>query len=581
MADPTHRRISHSDDTQDLSPEPSSVPGEDSQTETRSLGGESEPDLKLPAAPQNRSIGRYRLDRRLGQGSFGEVWLGYDPRLCREVAVKLPRAGSIRLIGGTDYFLGEARRLAALKIAGIVPVYDADTINGQTFIVSEFVEGGTLAEALQAGQLSQRAMLRLLVKASEILDQAHESGIIHRDVKPANILLTREGHPVIADFGLAVTREELLHKPGSKAGTFVYMAPESLRGDTEHIDRRADVFSLGIILVEMLTGERPFTLTQGDGPETHLEHREVRPAAELFARIPKRFRRICQRALAENPENRYPTAREFARELREAIIWQAPLWLFGLGGIGIIGLLAGLTLGLAQLTLPNAELPSPPTPPAPMVPEPIDPLVAWGEPFGVGPLSLPVPGLEVPESLGIDPERQAINLTSRGHTFAQLGTLEGEAVKLSVTLDRTTWNLGSCGLFFGYGPNPAGGPSEVAYHEVGLTIQKVEGQGEFLHVTRVYGYLDPNSIYLNPRRTMGEARFPYPTTPKRLEVEIDAQGIHAVRFDGQEIPEMSLDFHNQRSPKGSYLGPWGVSNHQGTTWVSEPSITPLSVPEEP
>ncbi len=264
------------------------------------------------APPQ---LGRYRVTDRLGSGAFGTVYRAYDQELCRDVAVKVPHRERVASAEAADVYLREGRVLARLDHPGIVPVYDVGrTADGLCYLVSKFIEGRDLAARLQEGKLDQAEAARLVAAVAEALHHAHQRGLVHRDVKPGNVLLDHEGRPYVADFGLALRDEQLTH--GSPlAGTPLYMSPEQARGEGHRVDARTDIFSAGVVLYELLTGQRPFQgQTLGEVLE-QITTREVQPPHQLDPTIDPELERICLKALSKRAADRYATAQELADDL--------------------------------------------------------------------------------------------------------------------------------------------------------------------------------------------------------------------------------------------------------------------------
>jgi WD40 repeat protein len=252
------------------------------------------------------------LIRRLGKGAFGEVWLAGDVDLGRKVALKLPRYPSIE----PSLLLFEAKTAASLRHPNIVTVYQVGSVDGQVFIASEFIDGQTLHDRLSAGKPTVQTAVSLLAVIARALHHAHEHGIVHRDVKPGNILLNRENQPFVTDFGIAkhISPESTVQFDGQIVGTARYMSPEQASGLTEETDHRSDIYALGVMLFEMLTGEVPFRGTMR--AVLHQKMFEEPPSPRLLdSSVPKDLETICLKCLERHRENRYGSALEVAEEM--------------------------------------------------------------------------------------------------------------------------------------------------------------------------------------------------------------------------------------------------------------------------
>jgi tetratricopeptide (TPR) repeat protein len=268
------------------------------------------------AAGEPPSVGRFLLLERLGIGGFGAVWRARDPELQREVAVKLPRRGQLES-HELELFWREARAAAQLSHPHIVPVHEVGRDGDRVFIVSELVRGESLASRLKAWRPTPREGATLLATICEALHYAHERGVVHRDLKPSNVMLDGNGAPHVLDFGLAKrdVGEVTMTIEGQVLGTPAYMSPEQAGGMARWIDRRTDIYSLGVMLFQMLTGELPFRGTVQSQIQQRLN--DDAPDPRRYAEhTPADLATVCLRCLERDPNRRYSTAGEVAAELR-------------------------------------------------------------------------------------------------------------------------------------------------------------------------------------------------------------------------------------------------------------------------
>jgi serine/threonine-protein kinase len=267
---------------------------------------------------QPEKIGIYEIKSELGRGGMATVYRGYDPRFEREVAVKvLPQ----ELLHADPQFRlrfeREAKIVAQLEHSAIVPVYDVGEADGQPYFVMRYMSGGSLAERIKADVFTIDEAIQILGAIAPGLDEAHSKGIVHRDIKPSNILFDKRGNPYISDFGIAkLSQAQAGNVTGSAIiGTPAYMAPEQAQGI--EVDGRADIYALGIILFEMLTGKQPY---EADTPMAVAIKHITDPVPQIRQRnpkLPEGMETIIQKAMAKNKNDRFSTAVEMTNALRE------------------------------------------------------------------------------------------------------------------------------------------------------------------------------------------------------------------------------------------------------------------------
>lgn len=261
--------------------------------------------------------GRYRLDRLLGQGSFGRVFLARDLELQRDVAVKIPSEERLADVGRRREYLREARLVAGLEHPNILPIYDVGkTDTGAVYLVTRYIEGETLGGRFRRSRPTEREGVQLLIPVIAALGHAHRQGCVHRDVKPDNILIeSRTGSAFLADFGLAIQESEYL-QANVVSGTPAYMSPEQVCGEGHRLDGRSDLFSMGVILYELLTGEKPFRGGKVSEVLRAVRAAVVRPPQEVSAGVSSELQRICLKALSRLATERYQTAAELIEDLQ-------------------------------------------------------------------------------------------------------------------------------------------------------------------------------------------------------------------------------------------------------------------------
>jgi serine/threonine protein kinase len=278
------------------------------------------------ATPMNRRnlskrVGRYEIKQALGQGAFAHVYLARDSQLGRLVAVKVPNDQLLESGLSVETFLAEARHAASLNHPRVVAIHDIQKEGGRPYIVQEYIDGSPLGDWVRDQRPAREALARLFIEITEAVGFAHRQGLIHRDLKPANILIDRDGHAHVADFGLAVHKSTQWALAGDVSGTPIYMSPEQIRGETHRLDGRTDLWSLGVILYELLTGARPFQAERRSELFERIQTATPRPPRRLDPQIPPELERICLKCLEKRRSDRYCSADELIDDLRH---WLEP-----------------------------------------------------------------------------------------------------------------------------------------------------------------------------------------------------------------------------------------------------------------
>lgn len=267
-----------------------------------------------------KSIVRYRIEEPLGQGAFGTVYLAHDELLDRLVTLKIPHAQLIKKPEDAAPYIEEARTVASLDHPGIIPLLDVgNTPDFPCYLVSKYIEGQDLTKTLKQKQLNFGETVELISTVAETLHHAHQRGLVHRDVKPGNILLGDDGRTYLLDFGLAL-RDDSFDEGTGYAGTPAYMSPEQARCEGHRVDGRSDIYNLGIVLYEVLTGEVPF---HGETVWELLDeviNCDPKPPRQHDEKIPCELERICLKAIAKKASERYSNAQEFAQDLRAYLL---------------------------------------------------------------------------------------------------------------------------------------------------------------------------------------------------------------------------------------------------------------------
>ncbi len=286
-------------------------------------------------------IGKYKIIGELGKGAMGIVYKGIDPDINREVAIKLIRFDMVSEDSEKEdaarRFIREAQSAGNLEHPNIITIYEVGREDNQTFIVMQYVDGESVKQAISAGKrFSPVEVVDLMMCLCDALELAHQNKIVHRDIKPGNILLDKQGRPYLVDFGVARMEMSTMTQSGTIVGTPSYMSPEQIQGI--RVDARADIFSLGVIIYEMLTGKRPF---EGDHITTivyKIMNEEPTNIREMKRDLPEGFEQVIKKALEKDPNKRYQSCKELAADLKNIGAWSDRTITSGLQRSEVLGL---------------------------------------------------------------------------------------------------------------------------------------------------------------------------------------------------------------------------------------------------
>ena len=330
-----------------------------------------------------QTISHYRIVKKLGEGGMGEVYLGEDTRLGRKVAIKLLPPKSTGDEKAQRRFRREAQAAATLDHPNICAIYEIGEASGTTFIVMQYIEGETLSSRMRTRPLDLLGAVGVAAQTADALAEAHSHGVIHRDIKPQNIMLTARGEAKVLDFGLAKMMDEgsstdtqaqtqsLLSTPGMMIGTVPYMSPEQVRG--EALDARSDIFSFGTVLYELVGGVQPFAADSAASTVSSILTRTPPPLARYAHEVPPELERIVSKALVKDPEGRYQTMKDMLidlKRLKQQIEFETELGRSGMIDTGT-GEKPAMAVNHASIRSSPARVSIATTPPATVATDPV------------------------------------------------------------------------------------------------------------------------------------------------------------------------------------------------------------------
>ncbi|MBI5932682.1 MAG: serine/threonine protein kinase [Chloroflexi bacterium] len=265
----------------------------------------------------DEKIGRYEIENELAVGGMGLIYLARDPYIQRQVVVKVLMYSHTLEPVYREFFQREAEVIAALEHPNIVPVYDFGWHGQQPYIVMRYMKGGSLEDQLKKGEVKLNEAARIFKRVASALDAAHARGIVHRDIKPSNILFDSAGEAFLSDFGIAKSKSIADDEGEWMVGTPAFMSPEQVTGAI--VDGRADIYALGVVLYRLLTGQLPFAADSTTALINAHVNRPIPDVRTIGQNIPSVWQEVVGKSMAKDPNERYPTAGDFARDVEEVV----------------------------------------------------------------------------------------------------------------------------------------------------------------------------------------------------------------------------------------------------------------------
>jgi serine/threonine protein kinase len=532
-----------------------------------------------PPSPPPLVLPGLELHEKLGEGGMGIVFRARDVRLDQPRAIKVIRRGPFFSDEAHDRFQREAKAVARLNHPGVVRIFALGEHEGTLYICMEFLEGGSLQSRLRQGPLEVRAAADLVRRLALAVQHAHDNRVLHRDLKPGNVLLSADGTPKIADFGLAKlldVADDLTHS-GYVLGTPSYMAPEQAAGQAGAVREATDVWSLGAILYECLCGRPPFKGETRSETLLQVQHQPVVPPRRVRADVPAGLEAICLHCLEKDPGRRYATATALAEDLQRWLdgkpLSVTPrsarrrLWLAASGALVLLALLASV-----WIAWPTPNKP-PDTEPGPVVEPPPAPDV-WHPLLTREPLHLIWPEWDKTGIHRYEPDKREFQLSCKSVALFALGETTAPRYQVAVTLEQHPW-IGNIGLFFGFREETVEGRWKQTYQTLALSAVGTGASQPLRMDWQQMSHTNPALRELRTERTITTSANPIRPSPQehRLMVSIGPGGLEEVKWDEDVLSGLSAAEAARRKTKlpapEDYRGRFGIYVDRGNGVFSQ------------
>ena len=543
---------------QDLSSDEKEL--ENRSTISEYLKSDGKSDWESTKEQSTRQLGRFRLIRCVGKGGFGEVWQAHHPDLNKMVAIKRPRKDRRFSKDQLHQFRNEAEKVAQLRHPAIIPVLDVERDGDGWFFVSEFIDGESLCQRLASGPIPVEEAVPLVARIADALALAHRKRLVHRDVKPSNILVNNNGEPFLSDFGLALSEDEQSRESRSMAGTIPYMSPEQLRGKNQLLDGRTDIYSLGVVLYECLSGEHPFKGKSQTALYEQILYKEVRPLRMINEAIPKELDRICSKCLEKEVGKRYRTCADLAEDLRNSLQRSKSNWFMTC--CTTAGLILAVTACSVAIFFGGLDFrpPSPkieatqPTSSINVIPNEL----LSGKTYHLFRFNPKLISASDKDDLPYihAPIKEQLTVVAKMNTVIQLAHIESTSYTFRIDIETQKWN-NSFYVFMGRHAMP-NNPSRSFSQGIRIRSMKKNGNPTTIITRQMTAENTDSGNVRTPYRQCSEYLTRTKPIRHHLRIEVKQSQLILIEWDGASLDMLVTEQENKAYPPVFYMGAFGI-----------------------